>query len=226
MNMLLWMMPCMLLAHNLVDFGENGAALPYVHALNAAVTEYVDRLETYNSPIRLINKTGHMDESGIENIGLQFEYSALPLDMDDARHLMLGLIDSFLQAINRFARLQPYLKHRPMTPEDIEIRIHFVGQGPYSYPAPYEIKYLSFKGGILNYYLGNPRCLGRLERLHDETLPFARAVDAQMVFPPGLTCDPSYFVSVITGLPPPINVDKRFGFLPPVIYVPPPVLKP
>lgn len=176
MNWLTLITPWMLLIHNTVDFRENGAQEEYYQKLNFVVTGYIEMLENCNN-LRLINKTGCMDCT-IHYLGLQFE-SYDTRNINSARKLMLGLIDSFLKTINDSTCLRPYLHCYPFTTENVEIRVHFVDDCKYSYPAPDEIKYMTFIDGTITYNTGNPRCLGELEKLREEPLDFARRAVTQ-----------------------------------------------
>ena len=186
MNMLTLMLPWLLLTHNVVDFYNNGASDRYVECLNQVVTTYVDQLEHSNA-IRLTNKTGWMDESGIHQLGLQFD-SRDHVDLAGARHMMLGLIESFLDAINACPDRKPYLSYGPLTSCHLEIRVQFIDDCQFSYPLPTEIKYMIFREGKISYYLGNPRILGNIERLRDEPLSLARQIDASLGSPVSKAC--------------------------------------
>lgn len=179
MNMLALMLPWFLLTHNVIDFYDNGAGESYVECLNHVVTTYIENLEKYN-PIRFTNKTGCMDDEGIHKIGLQFD-AAVHVELAEARLMMLGLIDSFLQALNDFPGPRPYLKcGEPFTSCQLEIRVQFTDDCKFPYPSPNEIKYMIFKDGKISFYLGNPRCLGKLTRLRDEPLCLSRRINASL----------------------------------------------
>lgn len=182
MNLLSALLPWMLLVRNTVDFRDNGPYDGYVNALNYTVTQYVDTIEE-NNHIRFINKTGSLDENGISYLGLQFE-SPEHVMIDDARRLMLALIDSFLDAINSCPRLRPYLHPYPFTPANIEIRVSFTDNRKYPYPSPGEIKYVSFIDGSIIYNTGNPRFIGQLDKFREETLLFARTAASRPGSPP------------------------------------------
>jgi hypothetical protein len=170
--MLAWMLPWLLLMRNTVDFRENGAAECYLNCLNHTITEYADSIEC-NNALRLVNKMGCMDEDGIWYLGLYFE-TERPYTVDTARPLMLALIDSFLLTINTTKRLQPYLRVCPFISENIEIRLNMVDLCKYPYPIPGNIKYATFKDGMLSYSFDNPRCPGTLEWAKRESLCLAR----------------------------------------------------
>ena len=172
MNWLTLITPWMLLVHNTVDFRETGAQEEYYQKLNHVVTGYIEMLENCNNNLRLVNKTGCMD-CKIHSLGLQFE-ARDSRNIDSARKLMLSLVDSFLKTINGSECLRPYLCRHPFTANNIEIRVNFVNDSKYYYPAPNEIKYMSFIDGTITYNTGNPRFLGELEKLREEPLDFAR----------------------------------------------------
>jgi hypothetical protein len=183
MHALTLLLPGLLLVHNPVDFSVVGARSEYVNLLNCIVTDYVEILEDHNN-LRLVNKTGYMDEK-IGSIGLQFE-SYDHYTMSTARTLMIGLIESFLDALNQSCRLSRYLYKAPFTPDDIEIRVNFIDTCKYPYPAFDEIKYMSFSEGVISYSVGSTTCLGELVHLRDESYDFARqnaANPAQFVPP-------------------------------------------
>lgn len=162
-----------LMVHNPVDFTQNGACADYVNILNCVVTDYIEILEDHNN-LRLVNKTGEMGAK-IDKIGLQFE-SYDPYTLDNARTMMIGLIDSFLDALNQSKRLRPYLNGCHFTPGNIDIRVNFVQNSLYPYPAFNEVQYMSFEDGVISYSTIMRNCLGQyqMKRLRDEPLDFAR----------------------------------------------------
>ncbi len=172
MNPLIFLLPTLLMVHNMVDFTQNGAPDAYVNILNCVVTDYIEILEDHND-LKLVNKSALLDQR-IHRLGLQFEvYNHYSLD--HARTMMIGLVDSFLDALNQSKRLIPF---RPnpcgFSSNDIEIRVTFIDDCKFPYPAFDEIKYMSFAHGIITYNVGNPRCLGQLLRYREEPLGFAR----------------------------------------------------
>ena len=162
------------MVHNTVDFRGTGANDSYLNILNYTVTEYIDMLEE-NNQIKLVNKTGCMDESGIYKIGLLFE-SYDQHNMESSRQMILGLIDSFLDALNNGCegRLKPFLKGYPFTECNVDIKINFISNCKYPYPLPGIIKHVNFSEGMITYNTENPRCLGRLEILRREPICLAR----------------------------------------------------
>lgn len=172
MSWLFYLLPCMLLVHNVVDFTENGACQPYAQRLNCLITDYVEMLENCNH-LRLVNKTGCFGDK-IYHIGLQFESDDFN-DINTGRKYMLALIDSFVKIMHQEPRLLPYLTC-PFTSNNIELRIHFVGNCLYPYPTPGQIAHISFAEGIITYSVQNPRRPGELEKLREETLDFAQRV--------------------------------------------------
>lgn len=163
----------MLMVHNTVDFSQFGASENYVNILNRVITDYVEVLEDHNN-LRLVNKTGEMGQK-IHKIGLQFE-SYEHFSLDNARTMMIGLVDSLLDAINRSQRLRPFIPHCGFTPHHIEIRVNFVDTSTYSYPDFDEIKNMTYSDGVITYSVIAPNCLGErvMSRLRDEPLDFAR----------------------------------------------------
>lgn len=191
MNALMLMPLFMLMVHNTVDFSQNGACDQYVNILNCVITDYVEVMEEHNN-LRLVNKTGHMGEK-IYKIGLQYE-SYEHFNLDNARTMMIGLIDSLIDAINQSKRLRPYLSNCAFTPDNVEIRVNFVDTCMYAYPAFNDIKYMSFNDGVITYSIFTPNCLGQLtlSRLRDEPLDFARRASPPLsqFIPP--RCRPVY----------------------------------
>lgn len=161
----------MLLA-NMVDFSEYAPCEPYVQRLNCFVTEYVEMLEKCND-LRLVSKTGHMGKK-ICSIGLQFESEAYH-NLDTGRKFMVSLIDNFVKTMNQNPRLHPYLEC-PFTADNVELRINFIDNCLYSYPAPGRILNINFVDGVITYDIGNPRQLGELEKLREESLDLARKI--------------------------------------------------
>lgn len=173
-------LPWMLMVHNTVDFRENGAQETYMNALNYTVTQYVDMLEE-NNHIKLVNKTGRMGEK-ISHLKLLFE-SYDRHDTAASRQMILGLIYSFLDALNKgcHGRLRPFLCPYPFTPCNIEIGVNYIDTCKYPYPTPGTIKYVSFADGMITYSTEDPRCLGRLELFRQESLCLARQLAPPVV---------------------------------------------
>lgn len=165
---------------NPIDFHNCGARDCYVNCLNYLVTNYIEMLEEKND-IKLINKTGVMGDK-ISAIELQFEYYEM-LDVQGSRQMMLQLIDSFVQSINSYDRLRPYLEC-PFTQDNVSIRVNFISKRKFSYPQPGEVKYMSYMDGVITYMAENPRCLGDLEKIRAEPISFARML-AYPIPPPG-----------------------------------------
>lgn len=174
MNMLSLFLPFLLMVHNAVDFSHNGACEEYVHILNCIVNDYVEMLEENNN-IHLVNKVGSMNGQ-IHFLGLHFESYDL-MDQDTARKMMLQLVDSFLNKINSNKRLKNFLCPAPFTADQLEIRVNFVSDCLYPYPEPGMIKYMTFIDGKTTFYAENPRWLGNLEKLREETLEFSRLAE-------------------------------------------------
>ncbi len=173
MNPLIFMLPCCLLVHNMIDFRVIGAPESYATKLSVVFTEWIERLEANNNNIRFINRTGEMGECGFSSLGLQFE-SNDRLDIAQGRAMLLQLIDSTLRFINSSDCLRPYICSFPFTPCNIEIRVNFVGECAYNFFPTGQLKYMSFIDGTLTYY-GENVC-GNLERLRSESLDFAQCL--------------------------------------------------
>src|ERR1700722_8537483 len=146
----------MLLVHNGIDFSKMHAPKKYCTQLNYLISDYIEALEKCNN-IRLINITGTFDTPDLR-IGLQFESSEYQT-INSARLMMLDLIDSFLQTLNSNLNLLGRDSCHPFTEKNIELRIYFVDNCKYSYPAPDQIKYASFMDGLITYSIGNPNPL-------------------------------------------------------------------
>lgn len=175
-----------LMVHNTVDFSKVGAHGDYVNILNYVVTDYIEILEEHNN-LRLVNKTGEFNTK-IHKIGLQFEiYNHYTLDT--GRTMMIGLIDSFLDALNKSKRLHPYAEGCFFTPDNIDIRVNFVDDSCTAYPAFNEIQSMSYSDGVITYSTLTTNCLGQsqLKPLRDEPLDFARRLASPVMqyIPPG-----------------------------------------
>lgn len=166
--------PFLLYIFNPVDFTDNGAQERYVHLLNCTVNRYIEMLEESND-IHLVNQTGQMDDH-IHFLGLSFT-SGAAVNESTARIMLLQLIDSFLDAINRDERLAPFLCPHPFTEDNIEIRVTFTNDCLYPYPQPGAIKYMIFSDGFLTFYEENPRLLGTFEKLREEPIEFSRLAE-------------------------------------------------
>lgn len=165
-------LPFFLGIHNMVDFRDFGAQERYATYLGYTVTEFVEMVEDHNR-IRLVNHSGDMDDK-IHHLTLNFEaYESQTID--GARDMILGLLDSFLAALNQgcCGRLPPYLCPNPFTSDHVDIEIHFVGECLYNYPLPRSIQYVVFSGGKIGYYIQDPVC-GGLHQIRSEPLDFAR----------------------------------------------------
>ncbi len=173
MNGISLMLPVLLLVHNIIDFGQNGAPESYKNRLNCVITEYIEAVEDQNN-LKLVNKTGCFDDM-IWKLGLQFE-STEDYGIDEARMLILGLIDTLLMTVNDTPQLRPYLPHCSLTAAQLEIRVNFIGLCKYNYPDPGQIKYVVFKNGKITYYIQGRDCLSQLDLVRNEPLEFARLI--------------------------------------------------
>lgn len=179
MNLFL-LLPTLLMVHNVVDFSQLGAPPSYANILNCAITDFVELLEAHND-LKLVNKTAVLD-SKIRKIGLQFEAEHY-YTLEHARTMMVGLVDSLLDALNRTPRLIPFRPSHcqtPFTADNVEIQVTFVDDCKFSYWGFEQIKFMTFRNGIISYYVAIPPrmapCGGPLARLRDEPLDFARKV--------------------------------------------------
>jgi|GEM_PF-3879117 len=181
-------LPFFLAIHNTVDFRDFGARENYATFLNYTVTEYVEMIEKNNPSLRLVNHSGHMD-CKIHHITLNFE-SDQTNTIDSARDLVLGILATFLDAINHgcCGRLPPFLCPCPFTTDNVDIEIHFVGECLYNYPAPNSIQYVTFSGGKIGYFIQDPGLCGGVHQIRTEPLDFAR----QLAHPPKMINCPSY----------------------------------
>lgn len=169
-----------LMVHNLVDFSQVGAPEDYSTILSRVVTDYIDVLEEHNN-LKLINKWGDFN-SKIHKIGLEFD-SYDRYTIDDARTMMIGLIDSLLDAMNRSQRLHPYAEGCFYSPDNVEIRVNFVSDSCNGYPAFNEIQSMSYMDGTITYSVLSSNCLGQsqLKRLREEPLGFARRLASPLM---------------------------------------------
>lgn len=183
-------LPLFLMVHNPIDFGSIGACPQYATLLSCVVTDYVETLEAHNN-LKLVNKTGVFGQK-IEKIGLQFE-SYDHYYLSDARTMMVGLIDSVIDALNKSNRLRPHLPCGGFSPANIEIRVNFVDRCKYAYPGFDEIKNMSYIDGVISYSVGNPRSFGHLLRYREEGLQLARSITPPLVkFIPPKCRDPRW----------------------------------
>lgn len=174
MSLFTWFAPFFLFIFNPVDFSSNGAQERYVHILNCTINTYVEMLEEGNH-IHLVNQTGQMDDY-IHFLGLSFTSDAL-VNESTARKMLLQLVDSFLNAINRDPRLAPFLCPSPFKEDNIEIRVAFNSDCLYPYPQPGAIDYMVYSDGYLTFYQENPRLLGTYEKLKEEPIEFSRMAE-------------------------------------------------
>jgi hypothetical protein len=135
------------------------------------MTDYIETIEDQNN-LHLVNKTGCFGDT-IHYIGLQFE-STSSYNLAESRNLVLGLMETLLMTLNNNSYLKPYLPPCSLTSDNIEIRIHFIGDCKYNYPSPNTIQYVIFKGGWLTYYQLNTRCLNELDKIKEEPLELAK----------------------------------------------------
>src|SRR5262245_57316987 len=91
-------LPLFLGVHNMINFHDFGAREEYATYLGHTVTEYVEMVEDSNPKVRLVNHSGHMD-CKIHQITINFEVTE-EHTIDSARDMILGLLDSFLAALN------------------------------------------------------------------------------------------------------------------------------
>lgn len=168
-----------LMVHNTVDFSNFGAPEAYSNILNRVVTDYVEILENHNN-LKLINRWGEFNHK-IHKIGLQYE-SYDPYTVDDARTMMIGLIDSVLDAMNRSQRLRQYAEGCSFTPDNVEIRVNFVNDSC-SYPAFNQIQAMNYIDGVITYSVLGSNCLGQsqLKKLREEPLDFARRLASPLM---------------------------------------------
>ena len=180
-------LPLILGVHNMIDFRDSGANEEYATYLGHTVTQFVEMIEDNNPNVRLVNHSGHMDTK-IHSITLNFEANE-EQTIDEARDMVLGLLDSFLAALNHgcCGRLPPYLCPNPFTPDNVDIEVHFVGDCLYNYPKPRSIQYVVFSGGKIGYFtqnfaqrgflgekIGYSVCDGGVNQIRSEPLAFAR----------------------------------------------------
>ena len=161
--------------HNTVDFRDFGAQERYVNYLDYTVTEFVEMVEKYNR-IRLVSHSGQMDER-IHHLTLNFEAKG-GQTIDGARDMILGLVNTFLDALNHgcCGRLPPFLCPNPFSGENVDMQIHFVGDCLYNYPLPQAIQFVSFSGGKIGYFTQDPGLCGGVHQIRSEPLDLALAL--------------------------------------------------
>lgn len=186
MNFITCLVPALLLTHNPVSFSTNDCE-DNVACLNFLVTNYADMLETYNSDLRLINNAGHIDDK-IHSLELQFESTA-KYSLEEARLMMLQLVDSFLDSLHRFPRVSGRLAC-PFTAENITIRVNFVSPCYLDFFETKYIKYMSFMNGAITYDIENSYNPCQLVTLRCESLAQARAVAELLGSPKSPFCYP------------------------------------
>ena len=187
MSWLSFCLPLFLGIHNTVDFRDFGAQERYATYLDYTVTEFVEMIETHNR-IRLVSHSGHMDDR-IHHLTLNFEAQESQT-INGARDMILGLVNSFLDALNNgcCGRLPPYLCPNPFTADNIDIQVHFVGDCLYNYPLPQAIQFVSFSGGKIGYYMQDRSPCGGVHQIRSEPLDFALA----LAHPPQMVNCPTF----------------------------------
>lgn len=174
MSWLTVFVPTLLLMHNTVDFSTSNACASYVNCLNYVVTNYVEMLENNNPGLRLVNKGGHLGDK-IYSLELQFE-SLAKYPLEEARLMMLQLVDSFVEAINSYPRVRAHLADCSFTSANLIIRVNFVSDCFYPYSETKYIKYMTFMDDKIVYEFENPYNPGQLVILRDESLARARVM--------------------------------------------------
>jgi hypothetical protein len=164
--------PALLMGHNAIDFHRPGFNAPYINCLNYIVDQYAVMLEDKNK-IFLVAQDVKGRES-IESIDLTYDY-AVQYDMNQARNLMLQLIDSFVQTLNNDARLKGILPPCGFSHDKLTITLNFTDECAHDYPATSRIKTVVFEDGFVSYYIQNPAKPSQVQILRREPIDFSVA---------------------------------------------------
>ena len=104
-------------------------------------------------------------------LALSFFYYK-PLEVNEARVLLLASVDDFIAVVNAEERIYPYLKDRPFEPKNIELRV-FIQNPDGSEIVAGKLCCVSALNGILHYKIWDPKT-GDLTTLYRETYEEAR----------------------------------------------------
>jgi hypothetical protein len=112
-----------------------------------------------------------MKKIKVMHCGFDYYYE---IRLDEARRLLVKVIDLYLKAINANEKIRPYICNYPFTAENIEIRI-FLYNSDGSLLSPDKLQWITFVGGKLQYKIGKRDFNNSPIRLCVETLEEAKA---------------------------------------------------
>jgi hypothetical protein len=90
----------------------------------------------------------------ITMLGLSFVYYN-PIDVLEARNLIIYTVDEYLDAINSNVELRPYLDHWPFTAKDVELDITILKPNGAEVDAE-KLNFVSCKENVVRYYQNKP----------------------------------------------------------------------
>jgi hypothetical protein len=89
----------------------------------------------------------------IKMLALSFHYNE-PIQIDEARALLIKSVDTFLLAVNADERIRPYLNNYPFGPQNLEVRIFLRGPNGHAVPVG-ELCVVSSIEGTFKYKISN-----------------------------------------------------------------------
>ncbi len=107
--------------------------------------------ETHLSPCG----TGGQMMNEIKMLALSFDYYQ-PLNIEQARELLIIATERFISEINQTQPIHPYLHNYPFKPENVEIRI-FLYKPDHSDVGAENLSVVSMLEGVLYYKVDNPK---------------------------------------------------------------------
>jgi hypothetical protein len=99
--------------------------------------------------------TGGQMMDQVKMLALSFDYKQ-PLQIDEARELLIKSVDVLVAAVNADDRIRPYLNNYPFEPKNVQIRIFLRGRDCVDIPAG-ELSVISAIDGTFNYKIDNPK---------------------------------------------------------------------
>jgi hypothetical protein len=127
--------------------------------------------------ITVCGTTKGMPGGIVENLGLAFDIKG-PMSRDEIRKMLLEMGQQFLNKLNQDKQLQPYLQHRPFTPDDIDLSLYFRDSKNGGLRDPH-IGYAALRYGKLVYCVieeqnGIPRDKFEYKETYEEALKLAK----------------------------------------------------
>ena len=123
----------------------------YEHIADGITARTAQKLKKEKGVVCIGTGGGMMGNIYNMHMGFQFFHE---VDLQEARKLLVSVIDEYLYEINSSTRVRPYLCEYPYTVKGIEISIWI--QKPNGSDVPLdEIDYISAIDGVLTYYLCN-----------------------------------------------------------------------